>query len=314
MDTELFRKEAVSKFLGGGVPGAALRITPPWSASIFGTLAFVLVGLGLIGVFGHAQVVASGRGVVRPSKPPIVVHAPFTGTVTKILAKPNGDGKAGEPILLLDARAQLAEHEKCAAQLEKENAELAGFEGKLAVWDKIGAEQTNALVLLAQVRSQREKVAALTQRCDNAQRIIDKSRVAFPADARGADVAVSEGGEVHEGDLLATLVPANAPLVGYAVLSETHRSEVEVGESVQVRFDALPASEVGAGKAHVTRLLEVLPAGVKIEGAEGGFFVELAIDAMPRGSGAPRSGMTFGCDVLTRKPTILSLLFAGNAS
>jgi multidrug resistance efflux pump len=166
-------------------------------------------------------------------------------------------------------------------------------------------------VLLAQVRSQREKVSALSQRCDAAQRVIERSRVPFPVDARVADVAVSEGSEVREGDVLATVVPSSAQLVGYAVLAETHRSEVEVGQTVQLRFDALPVSEVGAGTARVARVLDALPSGVKVDAQDGGgVVVELGIEAMPRGSGAPRTGMTFGCDVLTRRPTILSLLFA----
>jgi multidrug efflux pump subunit AcrA (membrane-fusion protein) len=315
METELFRKEAVSKFLRGDVPGAALTITPPWSLAVFGTLAFVLVALGLLSVFGHAQVVAQGRGVVRPSKPPIVVHAPFGGTVTKVLAKANGDGRAHETILIMDDHAEVVAHESCSRQLEKENVELAALDNRLTRWNESGGatESTGPLLLLAQIRSQREKVGALTLRCEAAQRVIERSKVAFPVDARVADLAVTEGSEVREGDVLATLVPSSAQLVGYVALAETHRSEVEAGQAVQVKFDALPANEVGAGKARVTRVLDALPSGVKIETQEGSaMFVELSIDAMPRGSGPPRTGMTFGCDVLTRRPTILSMLFQGS--
>lgn len=310
MDLQLFRKEAVSKFLNGNVPGGTLTITPPWSLAVFGTMTFALAALLLLASFGKAQVVAQGRGVVRPSKPPIVVHAPFTGTVTKVLAKANASGKAKELLVVMDARAEVVVHDKCEKQLAKETAELVGYENKLAEWDRIGTDGSNALVILAQVRSQREKVSSLTLRCDAAQKVIDRSQVAFPVDALVTDVAVTDGSEVREGDVLATLVPSTAELVGYAVLAETHRSEVEAGQMVQVRFDALPANEVGAGEARVARVLDALPSGVKIDGQEGGsMFVELAIDRMPRGSKPARTGMTFGCDVLTRRPTILAMLF-----
>lgn len=311
MQTDIFRKEAMSKFLRGDVPGAALTITPPWTIAVFGMLSFVLVALLALGVFGHAQVVAQGRGIVRPSQPPIVVHAPFSGTVQKILSKPGDDGKSKDAILVMDASAQAAELASCATQLGKENAELEGFENKLATWDKIGGEGANALVLLAQVRSQREKVAALAGKCDAAKKVLDHSRIAFPVDARVTDIAVSEGTDVREGDVIATLTPASAKLVGYAVLSETSRSEVETGQPVQLRFDAISASEVGPGHGKVVRVLDALPSNVKLDAPQetGGLFVELEVEAMPKGSGAARTGMTFGCDVLTRRPSILTMLF-----
>lgn len=140
---------------------------------------------------------------------------------------------------------------------------------------------------------------------------------ADPVDARVGDVEVAAGGQVRQGDVLATLVPASAKLVGYLVLGEQHRSEVAAGMPVRVMFDALPSNEVGAGSAKVARMLEALPYGVKIEpgaaatAAPASVFVELALDAMPPGSGPPRSGMTFTADVLTERRHILALLFGG---
>jgi len=63
----------------------------------------------------------------------------------------------------------------------------------------------------------------------------------------------------------------------------------------------------------VARILDALPSGVRIDGADGAsVFAELSLDAVPDGAGPPREGMTFAADVLTRRRRALSLLFGAS--
>ncbi len=48
----------------------------------------------------------------------------------------------------------------------------------------------------------------------------------LPVDATVDDLAVTAGGQVREGDVLATLIPASARLIGYLALGERYRSEL----------------------------------------------------------------------------------------
>jgi multidrug resistance efflux pump len=213
-------------------------------------------------------------------------------------------------------RAEKAAHDTCSRNVDAEQKDLAALEQRLADWNESAGHEHDAsmaLVLIAQIRAQREKVTGVTQRCDAIGAIVERSRVTFPVDAKVADLAVNAGAQVHEGDALATLVPAGAKLVGYVELPEQYRSELAVGQKVRLKFDALPYDEVGAGAARVTRVLDALPSGVKLDVPEaGGVAAELSLDAMPGGSGAPRSGMTFTGGVLTRQTRVLSLLFGGS--
>ena len=309
---ELFRKKALSKFLRVDAPGALLTITPPWTIVVFGTMAALFVALVLLATFGRVQVAAEGRGVVRPDEPPIVLRAPFAGTVLSVAAVRGASGKSGQLVLALDARTEAATREGCAKDLATERAELLGLETRQRDWNESNDKEHNAsmaLVLLAQLRNQREKTANLSAHCDALGAVVARSAVTFPVDASVIDIAVSSGGQVREGDVLATLLPTSARIIGYLSLGEQYRSELAVDLPVKVKFDALPSDEVGTGRAHVVRVLDALPSSVKIDADPSAtVFAELALDAMPPSAGPPRSGMTFTADVLTRRRQVLGVL------
>ncbi len=316
MSSDLFRKEALSRYLRTDAPGGLITITPPWAVAMFATMALLVVGLGLLAFFAHVQLAASGRGVVRPNQPAIVLRAPFAGTVLSVARGVRDRGRRGELFVALDARSETAALERCAAEFGVERAELASLDARLAEWNQSTDRERDAamaLVLLSQLRSQREKTTTMAQRCDALSSTVARSRVELPVDVVVSDLAVAAGARVREGDVLATLIPARATLVGYLALGERHRSELSVGQPVRVEFDALPSDEVGTGSARVARILDALPSGVKIEGADGAsVFAELSLDTMPEGVGPPREGMTFAADVLTRRRRALSLLFGAS--
>jgi multidrug resistance efflux pump len=295
------------------VPGALIDVAPPSSAAIFATMAALFALLAALAAFGHAQIVAEGRGIVRPDQPPIVLRAPFAGTVQTVNLAAGALGNKGQVLIEMDVRTESIAFASCAEQARAEQKEVATLEQHLSGWSDAAGHSRDpsmALVVIAQLRAEREKAASLAQRCNTLGNVVDRSRVMFPSDATVADVAVVSGTQVREGDALATLTPAVAHLVGFLSVAETRRNEIAVGQNVKLKFDALPFDEVGAGTARISRVLESLPAGVKLEGTEGGgVFAELVVSTMPAGSGPPRSGMTFSGDVLTRRARILALLF-----
>lgn len=312
MDFKMFRARATSKYLRSDAPGTLLTVAPPSTLASFAVMASVSVALALIGTFGRAQAVATGRGVVRSDQPPIVIHAPLTGTVSSIVRRARDRVSSGDLIIVLDARAETAAHQECIGEVAAEKRELAALEERLASWNDKTAHDRDAsmaLVLITQIRTQREKATTAAVRCDALATVLKKSRVVVPVDATVADVAISPGAQVHEGDVLATLTPASAHLVGYAAVAEQYRSEIDQDQQVRVKFDALPFDDMGAGTAHVVRVLEGLPSGVKVDTPEGaGVFLEIALDAMPSGAAPARAGMTFTADVHTRRVRLLTLL------
>jgi HlyD family secretion protein len=316
--TELFRKEAMARFARTDAPGAVVDIAPPRTVVLFGAMAVLFLTLVALAWRGRAPIVAEGRGVVQSDRPPIAMLAPFAGTVLEVRRGVGENGRAGDVLLELDAHAARAAHERCAGVVLSDKSDLAAQEQRLASWNderNRDHDASTALVLLAQIRGQREKLSTATQQCDALASVIDRSSVAFPVDARVVDVAVAAGSQVREGDVLATLEPAGARLVGYLELPEPYRSEIVAGQSVRLKFDALPFDEWGAGVGRVTRVLDGLPSGVKLEApAAGGVAVEMSLDAMPKAAGPPRTGMTFTGGVITRKISVLSLLFGGDSA
>lgn len=318
MKTHLFREKAIAGFLRPSTPGSLVAITPPWTLAVFAVAIVLSLLLFLAVTFGRAEVVVSGRGVVRPNQPPLVLYAPIAGTVQSIpstLRTSRAVGRAGDDVFVMDVHEASASQKTCAKDLATERADLAGLEKRLEAWnDSTGArDAAMALVVIAQIRSEREKVNTLTQRCAALDEIIAKSVIKLPADGSITELFVSAGAQVKVGDKLATVMPASANLVGYLALPETQRWSITPGQTVRMHFDALPSEQVGAGVGRITRVVDALPTGIKIEVPESDdVFAEVSIDGMPRGADAARAGMTFSADVLTGQKRIAALLFAGD--
>jgi multidrug efflux pump subunit AcrA (membrane-fusion protein) len=313
METKLFRKEALAEFFNPDARGTLLTIAPPWSLAVFGVMALLCVALALLASFGRVHLYAEGRGVVRPSEPPIALHAPFAGTVLAVDKAAGSRGRAGEVLVELDARADSEALAKSSRELETEKGDLAALEARLRDWNDAAGHDHDAalaLVLIAQIRAQRDKVNAVAQRVDTLENSVERSRIVLPVDATVDDVAVGAGSQVHEGEVVATLVPADARLIGYLSLPERYRSELAAGKAVRLKFDALPYDDVGVGTGRVTRVLDELPSGIKTDAPDSsGVCAEIDVLAMPGNAAAPRKGMTFTGEVLSREARVSAVLF-----
>jgi multidrug resistance efflux pump len=303
------KESAPDSFTTEGRSGL-LTIAPPWSVALVTLLSLLFVGLGLLAWFGRVRVYTQGRGVVRLSSPAIVVRAPFGGTVLTVEHGAGDRERAGALLLRLDAHIDEAAQAECAQRLPADTIALDAMERRLREWREAPTEREAALtlVLIAQMGAQRESVTSRARRCEDLQRTLDRSRLEFPVDAVVDELAVAAGAQVREGDVLATLVPSSAHLIGYLALPEQYGMDLAVGQPVRLRFDALPFDQVGVGRATVARVLDALPSDVKLE-APSGRYAELSIDAMPRDDVKAHAGMTFTGDVFVREGRVIDVLF-----
>jgi multidrug resistance efflux pump len=308
VNSSFFRKEALARYLRVDSPGAILTIVPPGAALALSVIVAVTLSLTALAILGKVQIVAEGHGIIRPDVAPVVITAPLTGTVSAVRNTIGEPGIAGEVLVEMDTHVEQAAYAACGPTIAANQKEVASLEAQLA---GAGHDAAFALVLLSQLRTQRDKAADTVHRCDALASTIGAGHVVFPVDATVADLAVSPGSRVHEGDALATLDPKTAHLVGYIALPERHRNEVAQGQSVRLKFDALPFDEVGAGSARITRVLKTLPSHVKLDAADGTVFVEVSLDKMPS-RGRAQSGMTFMGDILTERVRIIDLLGAAS--
>lgn len=309
---DLFRKQATDAMHSPDARGGLLTIAPPWSVVVFGTLSLIFAALVLLAVFGRARVFAEGRGVVEPNQPPIVVRAPLDGMIASVSVTPNEHRKRGELLLAFDVRAYAAQRATCISRLSAQKNEYDRLQQRLASWDKTGGhDATLALVMIAQLHQARAQLASTRDACEHLAQVLTKSRVSVPVDATVSSIAVAQGSYVHQGDALATLLPAKARLVGYVTVPEAYRSELAPGRSVRLKFDALPYDSVGAGTGTITRVLDALPPYVTIKGASQAL-AEVAIDRMPAAA-SPRHGMTFTADIFAHEERVWSVLFGSSS-
>jgi hypothetical protein len=99
-------------------------------------------------------------------------------------------------------------------------------------------------------------------------------------------------------------------LIGYVALPEAHRSDLAAGARVRLKLDSLPADDASAGEGTVRRLIDALPASVKIEGAGPlSAYAEVSLARMPSAAPRPRAGMAFTADVFVEDARLWKVLF-----
>lgn len=312
--SDLFRKQAAGAFYSTDARGTLLGIAPPSSIVLFAILTALLAGAGLVLAVGRAKVYATGRGIVRPDQPPLVLRAGTSGVVATLDAAPGARGRRGDRVAALDVAAVEAARVTCEADAARARAEAEKLDGRLSQLEKSSGDRdaTLALVLIAEARSARQKASAAEASCDRLGATVRSGRIDFPADATVDHLDVAVGSHVREGDAVATLVPATARLVAYIGVPEAHRADLVVGKTVRLRFDALPYDSVGVGHGKITRLIDALPATIKLDDGEAaGAYAEVSIDAMPADAHA-RPGMKLTADVFVRSTPVWTLLFGDN--
>lgn len=311
MSSPLFRKQALERHLASDARGAVLAIAPPRTAAILGAMTAVLVALGLLLGFGEASEYASGRGIVVPSRPPIVVRAPIEGVVDQVVLSPGGQAKRSDLLLSFDVTSRETEHATCTARQATLQTQLDALLGRLSEPATADRDPGAALVLRSEQRDLREQLAEARQTCAKLEREIGRSRVYLPVDATVSSLSVGVGSLASVNEPIATLAPSDARLLALISVPEAHRNDLVPGATVRLRFDSIPNDSIGVGSGTVTRLLDGPPAGTKLEAEDGSAaFAEVSIDTMPKGARA-RAGMKLAADVFVKRRRLMAIVFGG---
>lgn len=97
----LFREEAVEHYLKEVEGRGILRVSPPWTWTLFWTLGGLILGTLIFSIFGRVEVNDHGRGILRPAEGVRLLLAPTSGIVASL---PVGRGdflKRGQGLMRL---------------------------------------------------------------------------------------------------------------------------------------------------------------------------------------------------------------------
>ncbi len=144
----LFRKQALEHFLREQEQREPLKVSPPWTWSLFWVLAALAASALLFAVLGKVEVQNRGRGILRPAAGVRILQAQVGGVLKETFARSGDQLRAGQPIARLDA----AQVEGARLEAERTLALLKGAGG--------GFRAQEQRLLLEQIASVRTKITA----------------------------------------------------------------------------------------------------------------------------------------------------------
>jgi RND family efflux transporter MFP subunit len=230
-----------------------------------GLLAFALVALAceksvpepqeIIRPVRAEQVFASGgersrafSGVAQAGQQ-IALSFKVAGSVQQVLVKMGDSVKAGDLVAELDPKDMLLEMEEAEASLARQ---LADARNAAANYTRIEAlyEGNNAsLAELDAARAQNETAQAAVRSAEKglqlARRRTQYTRLTAPVDGAIAEKLISENENVQAGQTVLRLNSGSQPEV-QVTIPEVLIAQIQAGDEVQVRFDALPKRSFAA--------------------------------------------------------------------
>ena len=267
-------------------------------ASVAGTVAEVSAGVG--------SQLKAGESVLRIDVPQLESDLLQAERQVELLESEFREISARQDVLFEQQLARTQEHlNKLRKQIESERAsveiqrrkfaaikslEASAVISRFSVLDAqeavsqaevrlAGSEQAlaSARKELAALASQRE--AELWQRRqsldgaranrDSAQMVHRQSAMTAPQAGTIEALLVKPGDDVRPGQVLAKLVPVDAPLHVISFLPEKDRAFVRVGDEVRLELDQLPYGEYGTLGARVIRIGDDLASAQEVEQALG---------------------------------------------
>ena len=212
---QLFRTEAVAYRAQTQVVSHVLELSPRWTRVAYWLLLAVLLVAALFSVVARIHEYASGPAVIRLEGRRDVT-ARFAGTVASIDVQP------GRRVAVGDVLVQLYEGQE-SAELDRVRKE---FELQLVKLLRDPADAT-ARIAITGLRAQRDLAEARL-----AERIIRA-----PQAGTISDVRIRPGQQLQPGDVLLSLVDADAPCVVIAMVPGHFRPQLAKGMSLRLELD-----------------------------------------------------------------------------
>lgn len=214
-----------------------------------------------------------------------------------------------------DIQQALAESQKMRSDLEQVVAEARRLRAQLAQkyaegkTAQIQAQQTiqNLLVQRTQLVAKQQHNEKLIQQA-NAE--MNQLLLKAPIDGTVTTLNIRNRGEVIQtGQTVTEIAPKTAPLVLMAALPTREAGFVQVGDKVQVKFDAYPYQDYGIVEGQVVKLSP----DVKVDERLGAVYrVEVVLDRHTVGNAAQtaklKAGQTATAEIIVRRRTIAEML------
>ena len=275
----------------------------PWWAArglIFVVTGFVVVAL-LWAALTPYDVVVAAPGVLVPVGDVIRVQAAQAGLVESVLARDGDNVHQGDPLLRLDdgeARTRLAK-----------------LQDQLSVSQEQLMEARAGELPESQTQDKETAVAALQSEVASAEQVVEHCTITAPADGViGALEGHGIGSVLSAGDNVATLVPANVPLVVDARVANKDVAFLVPGLPAKLKFDAFPYQDYGTISGVVQTVGPEADAASGTNTASGEFTFPITIvpaqtTILARGNPVfLRAGLTVTAEVVTERKRVLSLL------
>lgn len=153
---------------------------------------------------------------------------------------------------------------------------------------------------------------------EEAKSLLELVHIRAPADGRIESLLTTPGAVVAAGEILAQIVPKDAPRSIVAFLPSRETAFVKLGSEANVEVESLPVNEFGMARARVARISADVAKAEEIEAAFGealdGSFVRVELsleddDTHDKMSAHLRSGERVLVRLHRRERRILSLLF-----
>ena len=193
------------------------------------------------------------------------------------------------------------------SQLDDATAALDQAKANIASSDaQIATANANIGVLDAQYKEAESAIASLQLAKDKAARDLGFTIIRAPVDGVVGNLAAKKGDLVSSGQRLAALVPVNALYID-ANYKETQLKDIEVGQKVHVRVDALSGETFEGTVASVAPASGAVFSLLPPENATGNFTkvvqrvpVRIALPADVLASGKLQAGLSVVVDIDTR--------------
>jgi multidrug efflux pump subunit AcrA (membrane-fusion protein) len=224
------------------------------------------------------------------------------------------------------------------ARLQRAKAALNPSQSPVAIaTERIEQERARGEATLATLKKERE---ALGERRIQVQKQIendqkehqqiqnDLTKLVIPSPADGTIVKLNlrnPGQEVQRGEVIAQILPTNAPSVIKAQVKTQDRDKVKIGQEVQMRVNSCPYPNYGTLKGIVTAITAdaitpqtssagaEVPRGIQGAGVLGAYYeVSIQPKSLSLSQGdrqcAITSGMEGRADIISREETVLQFI------
>lgn len=167
--SSLFRQEALEHLLREEDIREPLRVSPPWTWSLFFTLGGVLLAALLVAIIGKVEVQSTGKGILHPVAGVRLLQAQVGGVLAETYARSGDTLKENQPIARIDSaqmQGAILETERQLKLLRSQGKTYADGEEKLlqeqlrSVQMKLTHQETQVKSFERSVKIQEKKVEA----------------------------------------------------------------------------------------------------------------------------------------------------------